>query len=72
MTWCSKKFSSVALHTSRSRALNSVSPTRDKQKVTGWDKGVKTPAGTGIDVTGPALSTSMTDEGGGNSTVLKR
>lgn len=49
-----------------------MSPTRDKQKVTGWDKGVKTPAGTGIDVTGPAFSTSMTEKGGGNSGVLER
>lgn len=49
-----------------------MSPTRDKQKVTGWDKGVKTPAGTGIDVTGPAFSTGLTEEGGGNSGVLER
>lgn len=69
---CSKEFPSVPLHTNRSRALNRVSPTRDKQKVTGWDKGVKTPAGTGIDVTGPAFSTSMTENGGGNSGVLER
>lgn len=55
MKTSSKKFSSVALYTSRRRALSSVSSTRDKQKVAGWDKGVKTPAGTGIDVTWPSL-----------------
>lgn len=66
---CSKKSPGVALHTGRSGALNRGSPARDKQKVPGWDKGVKTPAGTRTDVPGPAFSTGMTEEGGGNGIV---
>lgn len=34
-------------------------------------QGVKTPAGTGIDVTDPAFSTSMAEVGGGDSVVLE-
>lgn len=32
---------------------------------------MKTPAGTGINVTDPAFSTSMAEEGGGDSVVLE-